>query len=97
MYIYKSEIENSVNDEVIETLKVFRTLDETEDYKRLQETEIEEWNALANDYRSGIQSRRYLDVEINEVTLDTIIPQQLTLGEVFALMEHAKILKEADE
>ena len=80
------EITNSVNDDTNESTKFFLTKKEADSFVKEAQDSVEEWNKPepGGGY-GGKMSTRWISVEIEEVSDDTII-RDLTFGDFKSLV-----------
>ncbi len=87
MYKVTITITNSVNDDVITKIKVCDTKKEADNYIEEQELEVQAWNKEAADWRSGIQSHRYFDSDLDPITRETPV-DGLTVGDLQKILNY---------
>jgi len=89
MYKVTAVIWNTVNSDIIKETKYFWSEEEASDYMYSKEKEIEEWNSPRNPLACGVQSKRYVDFEEEEVTNDTRL-DGLTFGDLKRFLTYIK-------
>ena len=88
MYKVEYTITNSVNDNEINGVEVFESYEEALAFENEKEHEVKNWNKEASDWRSGINSTRYIDISVENITKETTIPSNIKLGDLSKMINY---------
>jgi len=88
MYKVEYTITNSVNDNEINGVEVFESYEEALAFVDEKELEVKHWNKEASDWRSGVNSTRYIDTSMENITKETTIPPNIKLGALSKMISY---------